>query len=276
MTERQQEVTGAVRDGETAATALAYEIEDRPKRRETVRIAVIAAVAITLIGVALSVFISAMALQSAAQVAAAQEATTRDIVASQKLAEDAAEAAAQANETLKSRGQAPVPIPPPDPNDPTDTLVSAAAARVLAQLPEIRPSAAQLGAAVADYLIANPPGPTAGQISGALAGYLATNPPPSGPRGPEGRPGSDGQPGADGTPGTPGQDAPPITSEQIQQAFVDYVKANPGFLAEQLCASFGDNWSEAKSLEAADGTKYSLFGCITEITPGPSLPIPTE
>lgn len=271
--DRHQVIEETLAQGQAAADEADHQIAVRPERREVVRIAVIAAIVITLLGVAVSIGVSMLALSSSARTAAETEANSRDLAASQKLAQQAADAAQEANDTLRSRGQAPVPVPPPDPNDPIDTLTSAAAARVLAQLPEIRPSAAQLGGAVADYLIANPPGPSAGQISQALAGYFATNPPPSGPRGPRGDTGTTGQDGANGADGQPG--AAPSAAD-IQAAFVDYVKTHPQFLPDELCASFGDNFAEAKTLVSSDGTQYSLFGCITEIIPGPAPPTPTE
>jgi len=94
--------------------------------------------------------------------------------------------------------------------------------------------------------IPGPPGPppTTAQISAAVATYLQANPPPQGPPGPQGQPGQAteaairdavnkiiaanpekfrGAPGPQGPQGLPGQ----ATTAAIQQAVVDYLKAYP-------------------------------------------------
>lgn len=261
--ERDQALNDALEVGGAALAQAAHDIERKPDRREVAKIAVIAAVAVSMIMGAVAIGVSVYAFSSATRASVAQEAAAKDQEASRKLAEQAYTAAQEANRTLQERGQAPVPIPVPD-GDPTDTIVAAATARVLAQLPDTRPTAAQLGQAVAGYFIANPitpAGPTPGQISQSLAGYLATNPPPSGP------PGEDGKPGADGKNGVDGKDGAPPTDAQIQQAFVSYMQANPEFLPRQLCRNYGQNFNQAKDLTSSDGTRYTLYGCITEVQP---------
>jgi hypothetical protein len=266
---RDQALTDALATGNAALEQAAHDIDRKPDRREVAKIAFIAAVAVSMIMGAVAITVSGLAFSSASRASVAQQAAAKDQEAARKLAEQAYSSAQEANRALQERGQAPVPIPAPDSSDPTDTLVAAATARVLAQLPDAHPTAAQLGAAVASYFIVNPvtpAGPTPGQISQALAGYLATSPPPSGP------PGEDGKPGTDGKNGVDGKDAPPPTDAQIQQAFVSYVQANPEFLPQQLCRNYGQNFNQAKDLTSADGTRYTLYGCITEI----QGPMPTS
>lgn len=146
----------------------------------------------------------------------------------------------RANAELAARGQPPVPIPQPGQAPDSDVIAAGAAARVLASLPDVRPTAAELGGAVARYIAANPiSGPTPLQISTALAGYLATSPPPSGPKGDPGATGQPGKPGDKGAPGDkgdkgdPGERGPAPTAEQIQTEFAAYLRANPDALCPQ-------------------------------------------
>lgn len=183
----------------------------------------------------------------------------------------------KANGELASRGQPQVPIPTPGTAPDTDVIVAAAAARVLASLPDTTPSSAALGRAVAQYVAANPIAPaqpTPMQISSALAGYLATNPPPSGERGEPGQPGqpgADGQPGAAGPPGPPG---PPPTAEEIEAAVGHYFRDHP----EALCPN-GGSIAQLR-VQLADGGTADTWTCVVATYPAPTStppnpPIPT-
>lgn len=195
-------------------------------------------------------------------------------------ATDAKASGDRANEQLAARGQATVAIPQPGQAPDTEVIVSAATARVLAALPNVRPTAEQLGGAIAQFFAANPltpPGPTPLQISQALAGYLATSPPPSGPRGDTGETGQPGQPGEKGDkgdPGTTGEPGPPPTAEQIQAAFAAYLRDNP----DALCPK-GGTFAQL-SIATEDGGTADVYTCVVETypnTPAPSttaLPIP--
>lgn len=187
----------------------------------------------------------------------------------------------QANAQLKARGQSTVPIPNPGTGVDTDVIVSSATAKVLASLPDLHPTAGQLGQAVATYLAANPitpQGPSSGQLSSALAGYFATNPPPSGPAGPTGAAGATGAPGPTGTPGSNGTngqggvqgpagpqgpqgDSP--TAQQIQDAFVAYVQAHP----DSVCTKGGA--MTLVRLILADGSQADSYVCVVSQTPAP-------
>lgn len=276
MTDRNTEITSALTEGEQATQAAETTLASKPGRREVTRIAVVAAMAASLLMCGVSVAISTLAYSSAAETSAAQQAQAKEFESNKKLAQQAYDSAREANAALIARGQAPVSIPAPG-NDSAafgDTLVASAAAQVLAQL-GTRPTSAELGRGIAEYFVANPitpAGPSPGLISSALAGYLQTNPPLSGE---PGKPGENGSNGEDGADGKDGADAPPVTDADIQRSFVDYVTANPGFLPRELCRAFGDNFNEAKDLTASDGRQFTLYGCITEVKPAPETTVVT-
>ena len=207
-----------------------------------------------------------------------QTATDAAVTALRSQAEQLKVQGDKANAQLEARGQSPVPIPNPGTGVDTDVIVSSATAKVLASLPDLHPTAGQLGQAVATYLAANPitpQGPSSGQLSSALAGYFATNPPPSGPAGPTGAPGATGAPGTAGTPGangTNGQDGAqgpqgpqgdPPTAQQIQDAFVAYVQAHP----DAVCTK-GGSLTEVH-LILADGSQADSWVCVISQTPAP-------
>ncbi|UUV34372.1 hypothetical protein NQK81_13255 [Amycolatopsis roodepoortensis] len=176
-------------------------------------------------------------------------------------ATEAKAAGDRANAELAARGQPPVPIPQPGQAPDTDVIVAGAAARVLASLPDVRPTAAELGAAVAQFFAANPisaPGPTPLQISTALAGYLATSPPPPGP---PGEPGQPGQPGKPGEPGPRGEPGPPPTAEQIRAEFAAYLRDNPNALCPK-----GGVFAQL-SITTDDGGTADVYTCVVETYP---------
>lgn len=191
-------------------------------------------------------------------------------------AKDAKTAGDQANAQLQARGQAAVPIPQPGQAPDIDVVVSAATARVLASLPNQRPTAAELGEAVARWFAANPinpPGPTPLQVAAALAGYLATNPPPAGPKGEQGAQGQPGHDGAKGDQGDPGKDGHTPTTEEIQQAFADYLRDHP----DALCPK-GGTFAQL-SVVTQDGGSADVYTCVVKTYPSPTpsaLPIPLK
>jgi hypothetical protein len=214
-----------------------------------------------------------------------QTATDAAVSALRQQAESSKTTGEQANRTLEQRGQAPVPIPEPGRAADTEVITASATARVLASLPDARPTSAQLGQAVAQYLAANPvrPGsPTPQQLGASLAGYFATNPPPSGEPGQpgvDGQPGQDGQPGANGAPGEQGPQGPqgpPPTAEQIQAAVADYLRDHP----EALCPN-GGVFSQLRVV-LADGGTADVWSCVVSTTSAPPisndppLPLPTS
>lgn len=264
--QRQLEI--GLRAVNAAEDDLGHRIDGKPSKREVIRIAAVVALVGALLGSALSIGVSMLALGEVARQESRTTALGSDVANSRELAEKAYQAAQAANGQLTARGQTPVPVPPPTDGDPTSTIVAASAARVLAQLPPV-PSAEQVAQRLASDQLLNPPPVPIAQVSAVVASYLQANPPPPGPTGERGLPGENGQPGENGKNGA---DGPPPTDEQIQAAFVAYVQAHPDFLPAQLCANYGQNFNRAQDLVAQDGTRYTLYGCITAVVPPVSTP----
>lgn len=174
-----------------------------------------------------------------------------------KLAQDAKTAGDLANSELARRGQQQVPIPQPGVAQDSDVLVAAAAARVLASLPDPSPTAAELGAAVAQYVAANASrfSPSPLQISSAVAAYLEENPPAPGEQGEPGVDGKDGKPGAKGDKGDP------PTAAEIQAAFAAYVRDNP----DALCPR-GGSFAQLR-IALADGGTADTWTCVVQVQP---------
>ena len=204
-----------------------------------------------------------------------QVATDAAVSTLRQQADEAKVSGDRANAELEARGQAAVPIPQPGQAPDIEVIVSAATARVVASLPDSRPTAADLGAAVARYVAANPiqpPGPTPLQIAGGLAAYFATNPPPSGESG------APGEPGQPGNQGERGQDGHTPTTEEIQTAFVGYLRDHP----DALCPS-GGSFAQLR-VQLSDGGSADSWQCVVATYPPPTtetttdppiLPIPT-
>ena len=194
---------------------------------------------VTLLGCAVSIGVSVLAVEQVAEQKAAVTATAKTQADIKETADKAYAAAQAANEQLKQRGQQPVPVPKPTDSSSTDTIVAAAAAKVLASLPPTTstpPTAASIASAVAQYFVANPPpAVTPAMVANSVAGYLQANPPAPGtpgPAGADGKPGADGAPGAAGAKGDPG---PAQTSDDIMAAFTAAATSNPSL----LCAGKG-------------------------------------
>lgn len=267
--QRQLEI--GLRAVDQAETSIEHKLDGKTSKRDVVRIATIVAVVVAVFGAAISIGVSALALGQSNRVRDASEVQAQQLQSNQELARKAYEAAQAANGQLTARGQTPVPVPPPNPDDPTGTIVAASAARVLAQLPPA-PTAEQVAQRLASDQLLNPPSMPIAQVSAVVASYLKDNPPP---KGDPGTPGENGEPGKNGENGHDGKDAPPPTDQQIQDAFVSYVQAHPDFLPSQLCANYGQNFNRAQDLVAQDGTRYTLYGCITQVVP-PAPPSTTD
>lgn len=115
---------------------------------------------------------------------------------------------------------------------PSDAQVYAAVAAYLAANPVTAdgPSSAEIAAAVANYLADYPPGPTPEQVSAAVAAYLTEHPPAAGADGADGTNGSDGAPGPQGPqgePGPPGETGRAPTAEEIAAAVEEFMHDNP-------------------------------------------------
>lgn len=255
--------------GHAAAEAVVDAVERKPDWPQVRRFVLVASLSVALLMGAVSIAVSVLASRSVSVAVADAAAANRTVGENRELANKAYQAAQEANEALKSRGQAPVPVPPPD--NASEALVAAATAQVLASLPSAAPPSREaLAEAVANYMAVNPVtpiGPSIGQVSEALAGYFVANPPPSGEKG------EPGTPGLPGTPGEKGEPGPPPTAAEIQAAFVAYVQANPGVLRDNLCLGDGQGqYRLATDLIAADGSRISGWLCVTSSTP-PVLPL---
>lgn len=258
-----EDVDRTLAAGHAAADAVADAVERKPDWAQVRRYVLISVVSASLLMAGVSIGVSVIAARSVATATADAAAAKSAVGENRELANKAYEAAQEANQKLASRGQAPVPVPSPD--NASESLVAAATASVLASLPPAQPPTAQaLAQAVANYMSANPvtpQGPTVGQVSEALAGYFVTNPLPSGER---------GEPGA---PGEKGDKGDPPTAQEIQAAFVEYIKANPALLRDNLCMGEGQGqYRLASDLIAADGSRITGWLCVTSSTP-PVLPV---
>jgi hypothetical protein len=256
MTEQQQDLQAGLGAVDFVEERLEHEIETKPSRREVVRIAVAAAIIISVLGSAFSIGISTLALGQAHQTAA-------DVAANERLARQAYDTAQAANGQLSARGQAQVPVPPPSSDDPTGTIVAASAARVLAALPPT-PTAQQVAQQLAADQALNPPAPAPAAVIRVVADYLAQHPAPAGPTGERGQPGTNGENGKNGDTGPAGPEGkqgPPPTAEEIQAA---------------MCPSSTGHLGTASRLQAEDGTTYTIYGCIVEaLPPSTSSEVPT-
>lgn len=285
--ERHAELEQAREQAASAVDAAAAQMRARPTKRQATRTAVLAALVASVLAVAVSVAVSALAFGESARVAAAQADAQQESAQNRKLAQQAFDSAKLANNQLAARGQQPVSVPAPDPGDPTKTIVAAATAAVLSQLPPAPgPTADQIAGAVGRYLTLNPAVVPPDRILAAVTTYLQTNPPPPGPKGDtgaqgkngaDGANGADGKNGADGQPGAPGKDGRDgPTLEQVRDAFVQYAKDNPTVIQNVLCD--GTQWTTVKGIpsESTPGTTYTISGCITaETAAPPTSPTPS-
>lgn len=242
------DLKAAVRDvGEQAPRAARREI-GRRWARLVIANAVVTALVVIAGGVVLASILSGQAANDAA------------ITALREQAEEAAQEGDEANRELRRRGQLPVPIPRPGTAEDSEVIIAAAAARVLASLPDPKPTPQQLGQAIATYLAEHPirPGrPTPQQLAEAVAGYLATNPPP------EGEPGERGEPGEPGEQGPQGEPGRPPTRDEIEAAFAAYLTEHPDALCPQ-----GGSFARIQVM-LADGGTADMWSCVVSTAPPP-------
>lgn len=267
--ERQAEIDAAQVTATDAVHAVREHVGDKPDRSEVTKIAILVAIIASVIMGGVAIGVSALAFSSASATAASQQAAEKDAASNKAIAQQAFEQATAANKALAARGQQTVPVPAPDADNASDSIVAAATARVLAQMP-IHPTAAELGEGIARYMAANPVtplGPTPAQVAAGAAVYLAQNPPSAGP------PGASGQPGANGSNGANGQPGPAPTEDQIQNAFVDYVTAHPAILCTGASATPVAP-TLIPDLRSVSGTTYTVYGCV--VSTGTETPTPTS
>jgi len=158
--------------------AVAREVQSRPSRKETRRVVAWSSLATACVSAGVAIAISLTALHGTAADTAAQQAANAQQQAAAETAQAAYAEAQKANQQLAQQGKPQVAIvPPADSSNSTATLISAAAAQVLASLPANvgQPTAAQLGQAISNYIAVNPQGPTAAEIAAAASQYFSAN-----------------------------------------------------------------------------------------------------
>ncbi len=228
--ERREVIETLHAEGVAAAHSLGESLSGKTNRADVWRIAgavgcLMAALAIGVSWVAASQIVDLRAERTAEQAKATEE---------QGRTRQAIEALEEANRELQARGQQPV-SPPPE-LQPEETLIAAATARVLANLPPApMPSHEQVGNAVASYFITHPVSVAPSLVAAQVAAYLAANPPAAGERGEKGEKGEPGEKGEKGDAGVKGDDGHTPTPEEIMTVFNQAVAQNP----DLLCAGKG-------------------------------------
>lgn len=223
-TERLEVIEHVHAEGVAAAESLGRGLDRKADRADVWRVAVVVA----LLGAAVSIGVSWLASSQAAELRAERVAEQAKTAAEQKSTREAISALEEANRDLRERGQQ--PVPPPSEFETGETLVAAATARVLANLPAApMPTNEQVGNAVAAYMTTHPVVVNPSRVADEVAAYLTANPPPAGEKGVK------GDPGEKGDQGEKGADGPPPTPEQIMAVFNQAAAQNP----DLLCAGKG-------------------------------------
>lgn len=243
--------------------AAARMVERAPTRREVIRLAILVAAGVALLGVAVSILVALLAGQGVARVEAGTEANRVSIEQAERINraryDEALRAAEGANALLASQGLAPVPI---DRSSPAAAVVQASAARVLASLDAAqrgRPD--EVGQAVAT-VVREGPRVDMGAVAGLVAGYLDAN--RDALRGPQGERGAQGATGAPGTPGGP------PTQAEIEQAFRTAVASDP----QLLCAGQGGEFVLVRGVQLTDERTVDAWICAAGFGEQPPTPPP--
>lgn len=226
-TERREVIEAAHAEGVAAATTLGEGLSNKADRRDVWRVGVVAA----CVSAALSIVVSLVAAHQIVALEAVRTAENAKVSAEQDRTRQAIRALEEANQDLQRRGQPPISTPVD--MQPGDTLVAAAAARVLASLPPApMPTAQQVGDAVASYMITHPVSVSPSLVASQVSSYLDANPPPPGDKGEKGDPGDQGVKGDTGEKGVDGHTPTP---EEIMTVFSQAAAQNP----DLLCAGKG-------------------------------------
>lgn len=155
---------------QVAADALPRNVR-RIAQKEATRTARWIGIVGALFAVLLSLGVSTAALSSAMTARAQSQETQRTVEAALARLE-------QANTTLESRGQEPIPAPPSP--DPTEAIAAAVLAQVLASLPP-SPTADEVAGRIQSAVVSSLIGPTGDELAGLVASYFQTHPPRPGP-----------------------------------------------------------------------------------------------
>lgn len=229
-TERLDAIETAHTEGVAAANALGEGLSHKADRRDVWKVAAVVA----CLGAAVSIGVSLVAAYQVVGWQAERTAELAKTATEQERTRQAIEALEKANKDLQARGQQPV-VPPADLQS-EETLVAAASARVLANLPPApMPTGEQVGNAVASYMITNPVSVSPSLVAQQVSAYLTANPPAPGRQGEPGTSGTPGTPGEKGEQGIPGEPGHTPTADEIMAVFNEAAAQNP----DLLCAGKG-------------------------------------
>lgn len=231
--ERREVIETVHAEGVAAANSLGESLSHKANRGDVWRVAVVVAI----LGAAVSIGVSYLANVQVVSLQAERTAEKARTDAEQKSTREAIAALEEANRDLQQRGQQ--PVSPPSDLQTGETLVAAATARVLANLPPApMPTAQQVADAVASYMIMHPVSVSPSLVAAQVSVYLDANPPPAGEKGDPGTPGEKGdrgEKGDQGDPGLDGEDGHSPTPDEIMAVFNQAAAQNP----DLLCAGKG-------------------------------------
>lgn len=228
--ERAEVADQALADGVAATRRMDDSLNRKPSRGQVWKIGFV----ISCFVLALAMVLSSATARSVVDLKAAQVASEANQKKTEETTRKAIESLQEANRELQQRGQR--PIDQPDDLDSNETVIAAATARVLANLPAApQPTDDQVGRVLAAYFANNPVSVSPSRIAAEVAAYFENNPIEPAERGEKGEPGT---PGVDGRPGVDGQDGQPghtPTADEIMVVFNEAASRNPNI----LCAGKG-------------------------------------
>lgn len=222
--ERADAADRALADGVAAATRMDASLDRKPSRGQVWKIGFV----ISCFAVAAAMVLSSATARSVVELKAAQVASEASRAKAEETTRKAIESLQEDNRKLQERGQR--TVDQPDDLDASETVVAAATARVLANLPAAPPPTDdQVGRTLAAYFAINPVYVQPSRIAAEVGAYFAANPAPTAE---PGKDGADGKTGADGKDGQPGHTP---TADEIMAVFNEAASRNPSI----LCAGKG-------------------------------------
>jgi hypothetical protein len=228
--ERQERTDQAYADGVAATQQMSVSLGKKPSRGQVWKIGFV----LSCLVLGVSLLLGAAAAKSVVELKASQLAAEEARKTENEATSKAIKSLQEDNAKLQSRGQQPIQQPV-DPN-PSDALVAAATARVLANLPPAPlPTDDQIGRALAAYFALNPVSVSPQWVAQQVSNYFVENPVEPGEPGEKGDEGEPGKPGVDGKDGKDGVDGHTPTPDEIMAVFNAAAASNPNI----LCAGKG-------------------------------------
>lgn len=233
-TEQRAEVADqALADGVAATKRMDDSLNQKPSRGQVWKIGFV----ISCFALAAAMVLSSATARSVVDLKAAQVASDAARAKTDETTRKAIDSLQEANRELQLRGQQ--PIEQPDDLDSNETVIAAATARVLANLPAApAPTDDQVGRVLAAYFAVNPVTVSPSRVAAEVEAYFENNPVEPAERGEKGETGEPGKPGEPGRPGVDGKDGQPghtPTADEIMAVFNDAAARNPNI----LCAGKG-------------------------------------